>query len=233
MINKTFFVTGTDTDAGKTFISAALLHKANSEGLRTLALKPVASGSELQDGALRNSDALILQAAMSEDMDYEQVNPYAFQPAIAPHIAAEQAGSRLAASRLAGFCRGALFTPHDFSLIEGAGGWRVPLNERENFSDLAREMNLPVILVVGLRLGCINHALLTIEAIASDGLQLAGWVANHVDPNMTCMDENFVTLKTRIRAPYLGFVPNLEDGAGASQEAASYLSLPGTSFSRT
>lgn len=226
MANKTFFVTGTDTDAGKTFVSAALLHKASSEGLRSLALKPVASGSEQLEEGLRNSDALILQGAMSETLDYEQLNPFTFEPAIAPHIAAEQAGLRLSASRLAGFCRGALFTPHDFSLIEGAGGWRVPLNERENFSDLAREMNLPVILVVGLRLGCINHALLSLEAIANDGLRVAGWIANHVDPDMSCMEENLATLKRRVDAPYLGFVPNLSDEKDAMKKAAEYLSLP-------
>ncbi|GAA6153777.1 dethiobiotin synthase [Pseudoteredinibacter isoporae] len=227
MANKTFFITGTDTDAGKTFVSAALLHKANAEGLRSLALKPVASGSEMHEGGLRNSDALILQESMSESLDYDQLNPFTFEPAIAPHIAAEQAGLRLTASRLAGFCRGALFTPHDFSLIEGAGGWRVPLNEREDFSDLAKEMNLPVILVVGLRLGCINHALLSLEAITRDGLQVAGWVANHVDPNMSCMEENLATLQRRVSAPYLGFVPNLAGQADAMKKAAEYLDLPG------
>lgn len=226
MAKKTFFVTGTDTDAGKTFIASALLHKANSEGLRSLALKPVASGSESRDEGLRNSDALILQEAMSEELDYEQINPYAFEPAIAPHIAAEQAAVRLNASRLAGFCRGALFTPHDFSVVEGAGGWRVPLNDREDFSDLAKELSLPVILVVGLRLGCINHALLTLEAIRRDGLKVAGWVANHVDPNMSCMEENLETLKQRMTAPYLGFVPHLAGQAGASKQAAAYLTLP-------
>ncbi|WP_299773877.1 dethiobiotin synthase [uncultured Pseudoteredinibacter sp.] len=226
MAKKTFFVTGTDTDAGKTFIASALLHKANSEGLRSLALKPVASGSESRDEGLRNSDALILQEAMSEELDYEQINPYAFEPAIAPHIAAEQAGVRLNASRLAGFCRGALFTPHDFSVVEGAGGWRVPLNDREDFSDLAKELSLPVILVVGLRLGCINHALLTIEAIRRDGLTVAGWVANHVDPNMSCMEENLETLKQRMTAPYLGFVPNLAGKENAAISASQYLHLP-------
>ncbi|MCV6621399.1 MAG: dethiobiotin synthase [Cellvibrionaceae bacterium] len=226
MAKKTFFVTGTDTDAGKTFIASALLHKANSEGLRSLALKPVASGSESRDEGLRNSDALILQEAMSEELDYEQINPYAFEPAIAPHIAAEQAAVRLNASRLAGFCRGALFTPHDFSVVEGAGGWRVPLNDREDFSDLAKELSLPVILVVGLRLGCINHALLTLEAIRRDGLTVAGWVANHVDPNMSCMEENLETLKQRMTAPYLGFVPYLAGQTEASKQAAAYLTLP-------
>lgn len=226
MAKKTFFVTGTDTDAGKTFIASALLHKANSEGLRSLALKPVASGSESRDEGLRNSDALILQEAMSEELDYEQINPYAFEPAIAPHIAAEQAAVRLNASRLAGFCRGALFTPHDFSVVEGAGGWRVPLNDREDFSDLAKELSLPVILVVGLRLGCINHALLTLEAIRRDGLRVAGWVANHVDPNMSCMEENLETLKQRMTAPYLGFVPNLAGKENAELSASQYLQLP-------
>lgn len=228
MANKTFFVTGTDTDAGKTFISAALLHKANSEGLRTLALKPVASGCEQVDGELRNSDALILQQAMSESLEYEQINPYAFEAAIAPHIAAQQLGVSLNASRIAGFCRGALFTAHDFSIIEGAGGWRVPLNDREDYSKLAKELNLPVILVVGLRLGCINHAMLSIEAIKADGLQIAGWVANHVDVNMSCMEENLATLQSRIAAPYLGFVPNLAGQENARQVASECLSLPVT-----
>lgn len=222
-MKNTFFVTGTDTDAGKTFVSTALLHCANDLGLKTLALKPVASGCEEGPDGLRNDDALRLMAAMSCELDYEQVNPYAFAPAIAPHIAAKQADKNIKVSRLAGFCRGAMFAPYQFGLIEGAGGWRVPLNEREDYSGLAKELNVPVVLVVGLKLGCINHALLSAEAIAADGLRLAGWVANQIDEDIDVLEENVATLKHRLPAPCLGFIPYLKDKDARS--ACQYLDV--------
>lgn len=218
-----YFITGTDTDAGKTFVAAALLHAANSCGKSTAACKPVAAGCEQTDDGLRNSDALILQAAASRKMPYQQINPIALEPAIAPHIAAQEAGQRLQASRIAGFCRGVLMQGADFTVIEGAGGWRVPLNPRETFADIARELQLPVILVVAMRLGCINHALLTVEAIQRDGLPLAGWVANRVDSEMSRYKENLMTLQQLIHAPMLGEVPHIASGNPA--DAAQFLSL--------
>ncbi|GAA5320560.1 MAG: dethiobiotin synthase [Candidatus Pelagadaptatus aseana] len=223
MAKKTFFVAGTDTDAGKTLVASALLVKASQQGLRTAAVKPVAAGCEETPEGLRNSDALMLQQAMTLDLPYEQVNPIAFKPPIAPHIAAMHEGQTLQASRLAGYCRGILMQPAEMVLVEGAGGWKVPLNPRETLADLAIELNVPVILVVGMKLGCINHALLTAEAIARDGLTLAGWVANRIDGDMSCYEENVMTLKTLIQAPLLGEIPFLEQ---VTAEAASqFLSL--------
>lgn len=203
----TFFVTGTDTDVGKTLISAALLVAARRRGLSTQGMKPVASGSEQVGDGLRNADALLLQAHSSVALDYDEVNPLTFAPAIAPHIAAQQQGKRLEAGRIAGFCRGALLKKSDFTVIEGVGGWRVPLNERETFADVVRALQLPVVLVVAMRLGCVSHALLTAEAIRRDGLPIAGWVANRSEPDMGCFDENLATLQSWLSAPLLGVVP--------------------------
>ena len=212
MTKKTFFVTGTDTGVGKTFISAGLLLTAKQRGLSTAALKPVAAGCEMTAAGLRNDDALLLQSVITQPLAYEQVNPIALEPAIAPHIAAQQARRVLSVDRLSGFCRGAL-NQADFTLVEGAGGWRVPLNPAETLADLARALRLPVIMVVGIRLGCINHALLTAEAIARDGLLMAGWVANVIDPDMPCQQENIVSLQQRLAAPCLGVVPYLGQDA--------------------
>lgn len=219
MNKKAFFVTGTDTGVGKTFISAALLIAAKNRGLSTAALKPVAAGCEVTADGLRNDDALLLQAVITENLTYEQINPVAFEPAIAPHIAAQQAKRVLSVDRLAGFCRGVLNSA-DFTLVEGAGGWRVPLNPSETLADLPRVLNLPVILVVGIRLGCINHALLTVEAIVRDGLQLVGWVANLIDPEMSNQQENVASLAQRIAAPCLGVV-SWQDGVAAPTAAST------------
>jgi dethiobiotin synthetase len=203
------FVTGTDTDVGKTVIGAGLLAAANARGLTTAAVKPVAAGCEPTPAGLRNGDALLLQRTASLELDYDEVNPVALAPAIAPHIAARQSGRRLTISQLAGLCRGVLMHRADLTLIEGAGGWRVPLSERELLSQLPRELNLPVVLVVGMRLGCISHALLTAEAIARDGLRIAGWVANSCVAGMSCYQENLATLRDLLAAPLLGEVPHL------------------------
>ncbi len=218
MNKNAFFVTGTDTGVGKTLVSAGLLLAARARGLETAALKPVAAGCEATAAGLRNEDALLLQSVISRPLAYEQINPVALEPAIAPHIAALQARRSLSVDRLAGFCRGVLGEA-DFTLVEGAGGWRVPLNAAETLADLARVLRLPVILVVGIRLGCINHALLTAEAVLRDGLTLAGWVANRIDPDMPCQDENIASLVQRLPAPLLGELPWLSqaDPALAAQ----------------
>ncbi|MCH8498060.1 MAG: dethiobiotin synthase [Marinobacter sp.] len=208
MARNTYFVTGTDTDAGKTFATTVLLEAARAQGLRTLAMKPIASGSQQTPDGLRNDDALQLQAAITEDLGYEQVNPLAFEPAIAPHVAAAQAGAHVTAQRLVGLCRGLQMRPGDLLLIEGAGGWRVPLNERETYARVPQELNCPVILVVPLKLGCINHALLSAEAIRRDGLRLAGWVANRVSATpMACEGETFAYLCDHLQTPLLADLP--------------------------
>ena len=204
-----FFITGTDTDVGKTLIGCGLLVAAANKGLRTLAVKPIAAGADSTPEGLRNQDAVMLMEAMTEKMSYQQVNPVLLEPPIAPHIAAEQVGRRVSVAQLAGLCRGAMMQS-DFVLIEGAGGWRVPLNGRELLSGLAVELQAPVVLVVGMKLGCISHALLTADAIKADGLRLAGWVANRIDPDMSCFEENVSTLKALLPAPCLGVVPYLK-----------------------
>ena len=205
-MSKTFFVTGTDTEVGKTAISCALLSAAASQGLETAAVKPVAAGCDERG---QNEDALQLMTAMTAELDYCQVNPVALEPAIAPHIAAAQAGKTLQASRLAGLCRGVMLAGADFTLMEGAGGWRVPISPRETLADRAVQLDVPVILVGGMRLGCINHALLTAEAIRHDGLNVAGWVANQPAGLMNCYQENFDTLQRLLPAPCLGEVSHL------------------------
>ena len=205
-MSRTWFVTGTDTGVGKTAVSCALLAAAARAGLRTAAIKPVAAGC---DAAGHNEDALQLMQWMTEPLDYEQVNPVALMAAIAPHIAAQQEGRSLQAGRLAGLCRGVMLAGADFVLIEGAGGWRVPISPRETLADVAVQLQAGVILVVGMRLGCINHALLTAEAITRDGLRLAGWVANQPGETMPCYQENLDSLRRLLPAPLLGEVPAL------------------------
>jgi dethiobiotin synthetase len=220
-MKNTYFITGTDTGVGKTLVTAALLHLAGQQGLRAFGLKPIAAGCDVTPDGLRNEDALLLQAHSSVQLPYEQINPIALSAAKAPHIAAAEEGRRVNLDRLVGLCRGTLMQPADLRLIEGAGGWRVPLNEFENLSGLPANLKIPVILVVGLRLGCLNHALLTAEAIRHDGLQLAGWVASGIDPLMDSVEENITALKARLSAPCLGVIPALE---GVSVErAAGYL----------
>lgn len=218
-----YFITGTDTDVGKTTIAAGLLHAARLAGLSTAAGKPVASGCELTPKGLRNADALALLAESSLPLRYEEVNPVAFEPAIAPHLAAREAGVPLTVQSLLKPMRHILAKGADFTLIEGAGGWRVPLADQDNLSDLAMALDLPVILVVGVRLGCINHALLTAQAIAQDGLQLSGWVANIIEPKTSRLEENLATLAERLPAPCLGRVPKLK--APSAQAVAEYLQL--------
>ena len=218
-----FFVTGTDTDSGKTLITCGLLEKARQSGCRTVAGKPVAAGCTETPTGLHNDDALALMAAMTQQLPYTQVNPVALREAMAPHIAARREQRQLSVARLSGFCNGLLNQAVDLALLEGAGGWRVPLNPRETVADLVKELHLPVILVVGMRLGCLNHALLTAEAVARDGLSLAGWVANRVDADMVCFEENLMTLRTLLPAPCLGVVPFLHEPSAG--QVASFLDL--------
>lgn len=203
-MKKTFFITATDTDAGKTYVSVGLLKAAHRAGHRSLGLKPIAAGAELINGALRNDDALLIQAASSVRLAYEQVNPVVFEPAIAPHIASAKENKLITVSRLEGYLKGSLLTPYDFAIVEGAGGWRVPLNDRELISDLAKNLGFPIVLVVNMKLGCLNHAVLTAEAIVRDGLKLGGWVANGGQDTMPYYEENLHSLTNMLSAPLLG-----------------------------
>lgn len=207
MIANAFFVAGTDTEVGKTYIATALLRAAAAQGMSTLALKPVAAGCEDTAEGLRNEDALRLLQVMTVKEPYEQINPVALREPLSPHLAARHEGVEISVQGLADHCRRMLETPADFAVVEGAGGWRVPLNAREDMSDLARALGLPVILVVDMKLGCLNHALLTAEAIERDGLVLAGWIANQRQPQpMSARAENLQTLVQRLGAPCLGQV---------------------------
>lgn len=227
-----FFVTGTDTDAGKTLITSGLLALARRHGLTTLGLKPVASGCESTAEGLRNADALALQTQTRPALPYTTLNPFAFAPAIAPHLAARRAGVTLALDDLADHARPLLAEQRDLTLVEGAGGWRVPLNESEDLSGMAVRLGLPVIMVVGLRLGGISHARLTAEAIAADGLHLAGWVGCQVDPAFAADEaiyrDNLATLGATLPGPCLGVVPRLPagDSGAMAAAAADHLELP-------
>jgi len=218
-----WFITGTDTDCGKTLVAAALVHKLRAAGEDVAVMKPVASGCEMTADGLRNADALALIAASGRAWPYTRVNPYAFAPAIAPHIAAAQVGVAIEAQPILDAAV-ALAAGQDALVVEGAGGWRVPLGDELDMAALAVALRLPVILVVGMRLGCLNHALLTAEAIARDGCRLAGWVANTIDPGQAEFEANLQTLSARIGAPCLGVIPSLSDPD--PRFAAEHLALP-------
>lgn len=203
---KGFFVVGTDTGIGKTRVAAALLHAYAGLGYRVVGMKPVAAGAELIDGHWVNEDVALLTTAGNTPAAPEAINPYLFREAIAPHIAAEHKGARIELPRIRA-AHAELAGAADLVLVEGVGGFLVPLSERTDTGDLAVALNLPLILVVGMRLGCINHALLSVEAIAARGLPLAGWVANRIDPEMRAYEENLAALARRIPAPMLAETP--------------------------
>jgi len=206
-----YFITGTDTGVGKTWISLGLMAALKNSSVKVLGMKPVASGCVRTKAGLRNEDALQIQGLGDVEVPYEQVNPYAFEPAVAPHVAAAEAGEIIDLKKIA-LCYQTLTRLADTHVVEGVGGWRVPLGESHTISDLVRALNLPVILVVGLRLGCINHALLTVEAISRDRLQLKAWVANQLEPDYVTPKQTLDCLSNNIRAPMLGFVPFMQIG---------------------
>ena len=220
-MNTAYFLTGTDTEIGKTFVTCALLHRAQLDGLTAAGLKPIAAGT---DAAGRNDDVEAIRAASNVELPREIINPYCFEPAIAPHIAAAEAGISIDFGPITASCEAAR-KQADLVVVEGVGGFCVPLGNQRSTADLAVELGLPVILVVGMRLGCINHALLTAEAIAARGLTLAGWVANRIDPAMSRFDKNLETLQAMLPAPLLGVVPHGPNGGAAG--AAAFLKLPG------
>lgn len=214
-----YFVAGTDTEIGKTFASCALLHAARAQGLCAVGMKPIAAGTDDQG---RNDDVEALIAASSVTLPRSTINPYLFTPAVAPHIAAAEEGVRIELDRIIAAYR-EVTVQADLVVVEGVGGFRVPLGRETDTADLAVALGLPIILVVGMRLGCINHALLTVEAISRRQLPLAGWIANRIDPNMLRFEENLHALQERIDAPLLGTIPHLADHNPAA--AAAYLRL--------
>ncbi|MES9872964.1 MAG: dethiobiotin synthase [Candidatus Sedimenticola sp. 6PFRAG7] len=214
-MSKGYFITGTDTECGKTEITLGLMQLLQSKEQRVLGMKPVASGAEQAPAGLRNEDAVRIRRQASLSVSYDLVNPYAFEPPIAPHLAAEQAGVEIDFEKIGLYYR-KLSNQADRVIVEGVGGWRVPLNSGQTVTDLAVDLGLPVILVVGLKLGCINHALLTVESIRASGVTLAGWVANVADPLMLEPEGNLDSLKARIDAPLLGFVPRMEQPDAAA-----------------
>ncbi|NNF96315.1 MAG: dethiobiotin synthase [Halobacteria archaeon] len=205
-----FFITGTDTNVGKTWVTAGLLHAFNEQGLRTIAMKPVASGCETIDGQLRNADAECLMKHMNTAADYQEVNPYSFEPAIAPHIAAKQAGENIDLEKIQQTAE-QLARRADVILVEGVGGWAVPLNETQAVADLAVKLQLPVIMVVSIRLGCLNHALLSAQSIRASGLSILGWVANMCDSSDSVSEENIFALQQRLDCPMLAKLPLLNE----------------------
>ena len=228
-MSQAYFLTGTDTEIGKTFITCALLHRARQRGLKAAGIKPVAAGT---DAAGRNEDVENIRAASNVTLAPEVINPYCFSAAIAPHLAAAEQGVIIDFAPILSACASAR-QQADLLIVEGVGGFRVPLGvdrtpgalpSGRDSADLAVALALPVILVVGLRLGCINHALLTAEAIAARGLTLAGWVANRIDPDMPRADDNIAALRERLGAPLLGSMPRIAGSDPAA--AASFLELP-------
>jgi dethiobiotin synthetase len=207
MVRQHYFITGTDTGVGKTRIACGLLQAANKQSLSTLGLKPIASGCDYIDGRWRNEDAVALQKVATLSLAYEQINPIALPQAIAPHLAAKAQGMTLCVKNLLRHYQSLQPLAAQFVVVEGAGGWSVPLNATETLADFAVALKLPVILVVGIRLGCINHALLTAQAIAATHLTLAGWVANCVEPETPEQDNIIASLTTRIKSPCIGCVP--------------------------
>lgn len=212
---ETVFVAGTDTGVGKTLVAAALLRGLTRRHRRVVGMKPVAAGLVERDGRWVSEDVLALRAAATLQVPAELDNPVALPEPLSPHLAARRAGRTITIEQLLAAAR-ALAAQADALVIEGAGGWRCPLTDTLTLADFARELGAPVILVVGLRLGCLNHAALSAEAIRADGLTLAGWVANRVDPQMRAVEENIDWLRTRLEAPLLSELPWLAHAADAS-----------------
>jgi len=238
-----FFITGTDTEVGKTLVSGALILKLNAAGIRTVGFKPVVAGTYLsEDGRPLNEDLETLRIASGlslDEPDSQSLSPYVLEKPAAPHLVAQTEGVELSGDIILQSFQD-VSTRYEAVIVEGAGGFLVPLNEQEDLGDIAQSINLPVILVVGMRLGCINHALLTYEAILARRLTIAGWIANTLSDEMPLLSENIQTLKNRIQAPYLGFIPALDadlqkyDSApyslAALQFAAEHISIPESHF---
>ncbi len=202
------FITGTDTGIGKTYVSQHLLRSWNAQGLQTIGLKPVSSGCEWINGHYINRDAHILQCTASVRLNYRQVNPYCFKFPIAPHIAAEKENLNVSVEGISRHIQTIAQINHHMMIVEGVGGLMVPLNKKELQIDLIKFLNFPVVFVVGLKLGCLNHTLLSIAMLKAYKIPVKGWLINHIDSDMTCAYENISTLKHHLKKiPYLGYLP--------------------------
>lgn len=217
MSTRGMFIAGTDTGIGKTYVSCALLHALRAAGLRAGGMKPVASGCECTSDGLRSDDALALIAASDPQPDYATCNPYALEQAVSPHLAAAMENVEITMAPIAdAYAR--LRARTDIVIVEGVGGWLAPLSETLNANAIPQALRVPVILVVGLKLGCLNHAQLSTRAILADGCELAGWIGNRVDPDMAMVNENLETLRRLLPAPCLGV---LQHGADPARSAAA------------
>jgi dethiobiotin synthetase len=213
------FIAGTDTGIGKTHVACALLHALREAGVRASGMKPVASGCERTPSGLRNEDALALIAASDPQPDYAACNPYAFEPAVAPHLAATEAGVQVELTKIeAAYAQ--LAAHAECVVVEGVGGWMVPLSESLDAGAIPRALKLPVILVVGLRLGCINHARLAARSVGTDGCELLGWIGNTIDPAMERREDNLDTLRRVLPAPCLGVLPHGPAPAQTARDGA-------------
>lgn len=202
-----FFITGTDTNIGKTYVCCGILRALNKAGFSTVALKPLSSGCQQTPRGLESEDALALQSAASIFLPLSTINPFAFLPAVAPHIPATQSNSKLSVQTIVQQCQPAFAIKADYYVVEGVGGWLMPLNANETMADVAQQLQAQIVLIVGMRLGCLNHALLTYQAIQQKGCHIIGWIANGIEPNMSYMEENIEMLQQHIAAPLLGVVP--------------------------
>ncbi len=210
-IARGIFITGTDTGVGKTLASCLLMDALIKQGNNVVGMKPIASGGEKANGALKNDDAIKLIEHANVDAPYQLVNPYCFEPPIAPHIAARQSGQQIDLLVIEQAYND-LTKQADWVIVEGVGGWSVPINKQETTADIPSRLNLPVILVVGMKLGCINHALLTAEAIRVSDNNLIGWIANQIDLEMRAYNENLTTLNEMLGSPLIACVPHWVGG---------------------
>jgi dethiobiotin synthetase len=211
MTAEALFITGTDTGVGKTLVSVSLVKALVRHGLRCAVMKPIASGSEQTSEGLRNADAVALGEASNVVVPYASINPYCFEPAISPHIAAEEAKIEVDVGLIKSRFE-ALASSADFVVVEGAGGWYAPISQSKSMADLPKSLNIPVLLVVGVRLGCLNHALLTKQAIEASGVELAGWVANSIDPKIERAAQNLASLERMLGSEPLAVFPFVADG---------------------
>lgn len=202
------FISGTDTGVGKTWLTTGLMAALKKKGLVVAGMKPVSSGGTVSGADILNADALLIQRHCTNPISYDAINPYAFRTAVAPHIAARRSGVELDMAKILNAFK-SLQGQSEAVIVEGIGGWRVPLSDAIQTTDLVRQLQLPVIMVVGLRLGCINHAILTAESMLMDGVELLGWVANHLSADLSAVDETISSISHSITAPLLGQIPHL------------------------